>query len=292
MAARHSLSRARLRGGGVERMPDPMAQKALTRRKRGPDSPLVIQGRVLFALVMREMATRFGRSAGGYVWAVLEPVVTVALLSMIFSQISRHPPLGDNFPMFFASGYMAFHVYRDISAEVSNAINANKALLTFPRITIVDTIVARFILQTLTSVFVSFLVLAGLYVALSDHALIRLAPILLSFLSAAALGLGVGALNCLLFPYSPTWQRTFALINRPLFLISGVFFLYEDLPRYIQDVIWWNPLIHVTALMREGFYPMYAPGFVSLGYIFALGGGLLFLATLLLRRLKGQILEQ
>jgi capsular polysaccharide transport system permease protein len=269
-----------------------MVQKALNRRERRLESPLVIQGRVLFALVMRETATRFGRSAGGYIWAVVEPTVTVALLSIIFSQISRHPPLGGSFPMFFASGYMAFHVYRDISAEVSNAINANKALLSFPRVTIIDTIIARFILQGVTSVFVSFLVLTGLYLVASDQALIRFGPILLALLAAATLGLGVGALNCLLFPYSPTWQRAFNLINRPLFLISGVFFLYEDLPRYIQELIWWNPLIHITAMMREGFYPTYAPVFVSVVYPLSLGAGLLFLAVLLLRRLRGEILER
>lgn len=256
------------------------------------ESAMIVQGRVLFALVMHEMTTRFGRTAGGYVWAVLEPAATVAILAAIFSEISRHPPLGGDFALFFASGYMAFHIYKDISGGVSNAISANRALLTFPRITMLDTIIARFILQFLTSVFVSVLVLWGLYMTASDQALIRFQPIFLAFAMASLLGLAVGVLNCALFPYSPTWQRVFGILNRPLFLVSGVFFLYEDLPRYIQEIIWWNPLIHVLALMRKGFYPTYDPSFISVEFVVMVGSLVLMLGILLLRRLRGVILER
>ena len=40
--------------------------------------------RTVVALILREMATTYGRSAGGYVWAILEPVLGVALLSVVF----------------------------------------------------------------------------------------------------------------------------------------------------------------------------------------------------------------
>jgi capsular polysaccharide transport system permease protein len=256
------------------------------------ESAIVIQARVLFALVMREMSTRFGRSAGGYLWAVLEPVAAVLMLTAIFSQISRHPPLGGDFALFFATGYMAFHIYKDISDYVSNAISANKALLNFPRITIVDTILARFILQFFTSVFVAVVVLSTVHLNAGEHGLIRFASVFTSVGLAAVLGVGVGALNCLLFPYSPTWQRVFNLLNRPLFIISGVFFLFDDMPLWIQDILWWNPLVHIVAKMREGFYPMYSPDYVSEPYVLAVGFGFLVFAVLLLRKLQGAILER
>jgi capsular polysaccharide transport system permease protein len=256
------------------------------------ETAIVIQARVLFALVMREMSTRFGRSSGGYVWAVLDPVVAVLIMTAIFSQISRHPPLGRDFALFFATGYMAFHIYKDISDYVSNAISSNKALLNFPRISIVDTILARFILQFITSVFVTFLLLSYLYLVSTDQYIIRVEYIFGAIGLAAVLGLGVGALNCLLFPYSATWQKVFSLLNRPLFIISGVFFLVEELPAWARDALWWNPLTHVVATMRVGFYPMYHPDFVSPVYVIAVGVGILIFAVLLLRRLQGAILER
>lgn len=256
------------------------------------DPAIVIQARVLFALVMREMSTRFGRSTGGYIWAVLDPVAAVMIMTTIFSQISRHPPLGRDFALFFATGYLAFHIYKDISDYVSNSISANKALLNFPRITIIDTIIARFILQSITSIFVAFIVLSILYLNSVDRSLLRPEYILYSIGMAGLLGIGVGSLNCLLFPYSQTWQKVFALLNRPLFIISGVFFLIEQLPAWARDALWWNPLVHVVAMMRMGFYPMYHPDFVSAPYVLSVGFGCLIFAILLLRRLQGAILER
>lgn len=255
------------------------------------ESAIAIQGRVLFALIMREMATRFGRTAGGYLWAVLEPVATLTLMVLVFSQISHTPPLGRDYTLFFASGYMAFHVYRDVSSTVSNSIIANRSLLSFPRITILDTIVARFVLQALTSVLVTSATLGVIYAFSDEQDALDYAPILTALGLAAGLGLAVGALNSLLFPCSPTWDRVFGVINRPLFLISGVFFIPDDLPRVLREILWWNPLVHITATMREGFYATYHPEFVSHAYVLSWMLVCAGAALLLARVLRARILE-
>ena len=47
--------------------------------------------RIVMALMLREMATTYGRSAGGYLWAILEPILGIALLSVIFSLALARP---------------------------------------------------------------------------------------------------------------------------------------------------------------------------------------------------------
>ena len=59
--------------------------------------------RVLFALVVREMSTKFGRSWGGYIWAIAEPLGGILLLTIAFSFAFRKPPLGSNFALFYAT---------------------------------------------------------------------------------------------------------------------------------------------------------------------------------------------
>jgi capsular polysaccharide transport system permease protein len=255
------------------------------------ENPIAMQGRVLFALIMREMTTRYGRNVGGYVWAVLEPAATIALLSTVFEFIARHPALGSNFPFFFATGYMAFHLYLDTSRAVSNAVTANRALLTFPRVTIVDTVIARFILQFLTSVFVTALILGGLLMVFDEPVILRFEFIALSVGLAAFFGLAMGLFNCITFAYSPTWQTVFGLLNRPMFLISGIFFLYEDLPRVAQEILWWNPFMHVTALMRVGFYPIYEASFASPAYVVACATVPFLLGVMMMRAMRGTLLE-
>lgn len=260
--------------------------------QRTPESPAMVQLRVLFALAMREMTTRYGRSAGGYIWAILEPVGTIVLLSAVFSQIARHPPLGSSFIHFFASGYLAFHIYMDVSRTVSSSVKVNRALLSFPRVTMLDTIIARFALQLLTSTMVFALIMGMLSVALETDTRPQLGLVLSAIAMAACLAVGVGAVNCVLFAFSPTWERIFTVLNRPMFLLSGIFYLYEDMPRAVQGPLWWNPLIHVTATMRQGFYPYYQPSFISPVFVYSVGLGLLALGVLLLRLLRARMMER
>lgn len=255
------------------------------------ETRLGIQLRVLFALVIREMTTRYGRSLGGYIWALFEPLATVALLTAVFSQIAQHPALGTSFALFYATGYMAFHVYMDISRTVSNSVKVNRALLTFPRVTMLDTIIARFALQLLTAVAVFAIVTGGARLFLGIHDALDYRAILLALSLAALLGLGVGAVNCVLFAFSPTWERIFGIVNRPMFLISGVFFTYESMPTDIRELVWWNPLIHVTALARQGFYPYYQPSFLSIAYVLFLSLGLMGAGVLMLRLLRRRMLD-
>ena len=117
-----------------------------------------------------------------------------------------------------------------------------------------------------------------------DHVLVAVA-------FAALIGFGVGSLNCVLFIYFQTWQRFFGIINRPMFLISGIFFLYEDMPRLVREILWWNPLIHLTSIMRSGFYPGYEPEFVSLVYVAVCALTPLTIGFVLLHILGKKILE-
>jgi capsular polysaccharide transport system permease protein len=255
------------------------------------ESPIAMQGRVLFALVMREMTTRYGRNVGGYVWAVLEPVATIALLSLIFSFIARQPPLGTHFPIFFATGYLPFHFYLDISRAVSASVTSNRALLTFPRVTIIDTVLARLILQSLTSFFVATIIITAFLLYFDEAIVIKYKFILFSTFLSIFIGFSVGIFNCITFTLSSTWQSIFGILNRPMFILSGVFYLFESIPNYAQYFLWWNPLIHITALMRAGFYPIYEPSFVSPAYVIMFAAVPFIIGILLIRAMQGALLE-
>ena len=69
---------------------------------------------MLFALVVREMSTKFGRSWGGYLWAIAEPLGGILLLTLAFSLALRKPPLGTNFPLFYATGIVPFFLFSNV----------------------------------------------------------------------------------------------------------------------------------------------------------------------------------
>ena len=98
-----------------------------------PRPPVPLQWlRVLFALMVREMATKFGRSWGGYIWAIAEPLGGIMLLTVAFSFAFRKPPLGTNFALFYATGIIPFFLFSNVTASVGQAIDSNRGLLTYP----------------------------------------------------------------------------------------------------------------------------------------------------------------
>ena len=113
--------------------------------------------RTVFALILREMSTTYGRSPGGYLWAVAEPAVGIALMVWLFSIGFRSPPLGSNFAIFYATGLLPFFFFLMIANKVQTAIQFSKQLLAYPRVTFMDALLARFGLAVLTNAMVSYL---------------------------------------------------------------------------------------------------------------------------------------
>lgn len=249
-----------------------------------PGLRLRATARAIGALILREMATTYGRSPGGYVWAVLEPVAGIAVLSVAFAMFLHRPALGTNFPLFYATGYLPFTLYAALSTKIGQALQFSKPLLAYPSVTFVDAILARLILNALTQAVIFAVVMIDIHLIFGLRAILDWPAILLSFAMAAALGLGIGTLNCYLRALLPVWDLVWAVANRPLFLVSGVFFLYEGLPAAAQGILWFNPLIHVIGEMRRGFYPTYQAAYVSPAYVFAVALIPLALGLLLLKR--------
>lgn len=225
--------------------------------------------RTITALILREMSTTYGRSPGGYLWAILEPAGGIAMLTLVLSVglKIRVPSLGDNFPIFFASGILVFLTYQKIASSVATAIPYSRALLYYPGVTYMDAMIARVLLKLLTQTVVFIIVAGGIILIFEPRVQIDLPPILFAIAMATILGVGIGSLNAFLFPMFPFWQSIWGIATFPLMLLSGVIFIYEDMPPIGQEVLWYNPLMHITAMSRRGFYPTYEALWISPAYV-------------------------
>ena len=249
-------------------------------------------GRTVGALILREMGSTYGRSPGGYLWAVLEPIGAIMVLSIAFSLLLRAPSLGTSFLLFYSTGYMPLRSYQDIEMKVSGALGYSRSLLAYPRVTWIDAMLARLILNALTSTMVFFIVITGILLSIDSHTVIDAGPIATGLAIMAVVGFGAGLMNGVLKGLFPVWKQIWGIFSRPLFIASGLFFIYEDLPPFAQDILWWNPLFHGTGIIRTGFYPTYEADYVSLTYCFGFGFGFTALGLLLMRAHYKKVLEQ
>ena len=224
--------------------------------------------RAISALMLREMASTYGRSPGGYVWMIVEPIAGIALLSVVFSLILRTPALGNNFPYFFASGLLPFTFYGVISNQVSGSIKYSRALLSYPAVTFMDALVARFLLNGLTNMLVLVVVMTGISEVYNLHPIIDYSSLFLALAMLVSVTLAVGVANCYLNAAFPLWERLWSVLSRPMFLLSGVLFIPEKIPAGFRDWFMLNPMAHVISQFRKGFFATYDAVYVNPSYVF------------------------
>jgi len=228
--------------------------------------------RTIFALMLREMATTYGGSPGGYAWAILEPVAGIFLLTIVFSLALESPPLGTNFPYFYASGYLTFMLYLNVSNKVAATIRFSKPLLFYPSVRMSDAILARVGLNVLTETLILLIVMSVVVILWQVPVDLNFTAIGNGIMMAVVLAAGIGTLNCFLTTQFPVWDRLWAVLTRPLFVISTLFFLFEAVPHPYDGLLWFNPLVHVIGQIRTGFFPGYSADFVSPAYVYVMGG--------------------
>lgn len=221
--------------------------------KRG----FALQSRIVGALVLREMRTRFGERRFGYAWALLEPLVQIGILSGMFFLTGARPPLGNSFETFFLTGFIAFTFFRDPAVQATNSITANRALLSFPPVRNMDTVWARIVLEVVTNVaalcFV-VLIFIVLEIPVAPNDPLRVA---FGLLSMTVLGAGFGIFNAILSTFVRSWAMFFGWFMRIQYFTTGIFFIPESLPPLAAHYLKWNPSLQGTVIVREGFYNGY-----------------------------------
>lgn len=268
--------------------PPPAPPPAVGRAKTRATS--FVSARSIIALMLREMSTRYGKSPGGYIWAIVEPVGALVLMSFVFSLLLRSPSLGNSFLLFYTTGYLPFLLYSLTMTTVMGALNFSKPLLMYPAVNWLDAILARFFLNALTSIAIGCVVLFSILEFTDATAVLEFRYIITAMALAALLGLSHGTLNCALVGLFPVYASIWGIATRPLLIAAGVFFLYEDLSPTIQSILDWTPWIHFTAMFRQGVYPTYAPDFISVPMVLIWSMVPLMFGLLLLRRHRQRIL--
>lgn len=243
------------------------------------------------ALVLREMSTTYGRTSFGYLWAILEPAAGILLLTLVFSIALRSPPLGTNFPLFYATGLLPFMAYLDVGQKIAQALRFSRPLMSFPAVTYIDALLARLILNALTQIMVISITMCAVILGFGLDVALDFPMLLFAVFMAMYLAFGIGCMNCYLFYRFPIWERIWGIVNRPLFFISCIFFLFESVPLPYNNVLWFNPLVHISGQFRAAVYSSYTPEYLSAAYVLGLSSVTTLLGLLLLRRHHRAILN-
>jgi capsular polysaccharide transport system permease protein len=181
---------------------------------------------------------------------------------------------------FFAIGYILFFKFRGIVNRASGTIHSNMGLLYHRQVTLPDLFYARHVIESIacTGVMVVFTIAAvamgGQY---PDSVIKMLSAMMLMFLLSQGIALMVGAATA-------EWDGLDRLVHAMSYLMlpfSGLFFMVEWLPEWMQDLVLWVPTVHIFELLRDGqfgdtFRPIYdlqyVAGWILVTHLIGLAG--------------------
>jgi capsular polysaccharide transport system permease protein len=105
------------------------------------------QRRVIYALMMREMVTRFGRDNLGLLWLIGEPMIFTVCVATLWTTAGLSHALSVPPVAFAVTGYSSVLMWRNAASHSSMAITNNKALLYHRVVLVIDVIITRILLE-------------------------------------------------------------------------------------------------------------------------------------------------
>ena len=114
---------------------------------------LVTQARVINALILRETKTRYGNHKIGFLWALIEPAVSVTVFVAIFAAFRQSQPGGMPLVPYMMVGILGFGIFRETWNRMQGAIESSRTLLAFPQVTTFDVILSRGLLESAIGLF-------------------------------------------------------------------------------------------------------------------------------------------
>ncbi|WOO40954.1 ABC transporter permease [Rubellicoccus peritrichatus] len=225
-----------------------------------------IQKSVIYALFVRELNSRFGRYRLGYLWAVLEPLALVGVLSAVRLIFGSKDIAGLPYPIFFAAGIIPFYLFQHIVNQSLSAVESNLALMNYQRVKPSDAVVSRVLLESVIALAVGVIFFAGFYkmgfTFEWNSTLGTIAVVLLLI----AFSTGIGLIVAVIAPLYQETKKVIPVLIRPFFFISGIFFAADSLPSQYRELALYNPLMQMTELIRMQMFQNYTSQYGSMSY--------------------------
>lgn len=226
-----------------------------------------IMADTIFALIMRELRSRYGNGRLGYFWALAVPAAQAAVMVLLFSSIGRKSLTGVPVALFMIVSLLPFKMFSKTLTQVSGAVDANTGLLSYRQVEPIDPILARALLEFFHFTLVFSVLMGGLAWMGMDVLPDRFLESLLACLLLAMFSLGLGIVMCSVSLYWDSAQKVVSVLMTPMMVISGVFFSASMIPEQYWHLLTWNPVFHALELVRDGWFRSYSTPAGSWSYM-------------------------
>lgn len=249
-----------------------MSQPPILQRQPRPPSLAAFwagaqrNARIVTALMMREVITRFGREGLGFAWLVGEPLIFTFGVMTLWSVTKPSYEHGIRLAPFVMTGYLGIILIRHFISYLTVALQANIGLLYHRQITPLHIISSRILMEfggATTAYFIVYMVLIAIgQVNLPhDYLLLYYGWGLLGFLSAGFAMILTGL--SIRFEFV---ERITGLVGYLMIPLSGAFAMVDWFPSAVQKYYLMIPFVHCMEMTRAGVFGEFVPTHYSMLY--------------------------
>jgi capsular polysaccharide transport system permease protein len=245
--------------------------------------------RIIWALMLRELATRYGRDNAGFLWVIFEPLAFCLGVLALWRAIRGPVENGLSVVPFVMTGYMPLILVRHMTMYSLNAVKINSGLLYHKSITVLDLFSARIVLEFIGVTFAFFIV----YTLLLIFGFAKMpADVGLIYQGWLLAGMAGGGLALLVGGISEIFEVVERIIGIALYLLvplSGTFFLADWLPPDVRRVALLLPFLNCAEMIRAGMFGTAINAHYDAAYTFTFDWVMIVLGLLLIRRIRDRV---
>jgi len=214
----------------------------------------LIQSRVIHALMIRELITRFGRENIGFLWIMAEPLLFASLVGLVWHFTHGATEHGINVIAFVATGYIPITLFRHGVTRSVAVFTANQSLLYHRQIKIVDFILSRFMIELLGAM-MAYLFMAVVLIGFGAFPIpanigLLIAGWILYSLFCFSLCLIIGPLS----EVSEALEKFIPVTTYIMLPFSGLFYMVSWMTPTFRDFLLLSPFVNGMEMMRKGIW--------------------------------------
>jgi capsular polysaccharide transport system permease protein len=245
--------------------------------------------RIVGALMMREMITRFGREGIGFAWLIGEPLLFCFGVLIMWSIIKPEYEHGVRLGPFIMTGYMSLLLLRHQISYSMDALKGNIGLLHHRQVSVLHLYLSRNALEFggATAAFVVvyvFLMLIGQVTLPHDYLILYG-----GWLTLGAMGGGLAIILSGLSMRFELMERLVPVLTYALIPISGAFFMVDWIPPQFREQYLLLPIPHGIEMVRAGVFGEFVPTHFNAAYALTWAGIMNVVGILLLANARNYI---
>lgn len=244
---------------------------------------------VMRELVTREVKRRYARSYLGVLWSVLDPLLNMAVMSLIFSAMFRRNI--ENYPIYLLTGRIFWALFTEATNSAMTALVNNKNMLIKVKLPMEIFPLSRSVTALVNFGYSTLAYLLMLIVfRIKFNRYMLLLPVFAGGIFLFAVGLGY--VLSVLYVFFGDVQHLYSVLLTLWMYLSALFYPISSTPLLMQKVIRHNPIYNYIACARKCVLEGAPPTVEEWARVFVWSVGMYIVGKMFFKKQRSKVLQK